>query len=386
MKEVYLDYAATTPCRPEVSEAMFAHQAAEYANPSSLHRYGQRAKQVLEQSRRKVAALLGATPETLVFTAGGTDSDNLAIQGVVQAAGDGRRHLITTAIEHHAVLHTFQHLEGQGYEVTYLPVDSEGIVKLDALAEALRPDTLLVSVMLANNETGAIQPVAEVARMAQAVGALVHTDAVQAVGKLPVNVEALGVDLLSLTAHKFYGPRGVGVLYMRAGTPVASLRFGGSQERKLCPGTENVAGIVGLTKALELSEQERPAETERLIDLADRLETGIFERVPGVARNGPPVGRRLPHILNMSFGRAEGESLLLMLDSQGIAVSTGSACASGAVDPSHVLLAMGVSRPRATGSLRFSLGKSTSADDIDYTLDVLVRAVETLRAMAPASR
>ena len=386
MRQVYLDYAATTPCHPEVSEVMTAHQGLPFANPSSLHSFGQRGKQALEQSRRKVAALLGATSDTVVFTAGGTDSDNLAIQGVVQAAGDGRRHLITTAIEHHAVLHTFEHLEGQGYEVTYLPVNNEGIVKLDALAEALRPDTLLVSVMLANNETGAIQPVAEVAKMAQSVGALVHTDAVQAVGKLPVNVEALGVDLLSLTAHKFYGPRGVGALYVRAGTPIAPLRFGGSQERKLAPGTENVAGIVGLAKAMELAEQERPAETERLIELADRLETGIFEQVPGVSRNGPPVGRRLPHILNMSFGRAEGESLLLMLDSQGIAVSTGSACASGAVDPSHVLLAMGVTRPRATGSLRFSLGRSTGMEDIDYTLDVLVRAVESLRAMAPVPR
>ena len=386
MREVYLDYAATTPCRPEVSEAMLAHQGASFGNPSSLHRYGQRSKQVLEQSRRKVAALLGAAPESVVFTAGGTDSDNLAIQGVAQAAGAGRRHLITTAIEHHAVLHTFEHLEGLGYEVTYLPVDAEGIVRLDALAEALRPDTLLVSVMLANNETGAIQPVAQVVELARPYGALVHTDAVQAVGKLPVQVEALGVDLLSLTAHKFYGPRGVGALYVRPGTPIAPLRYGGSQERKLHPGTENVAGIVGLATALELAERERADESERLRALAEHLEQGILARIPDVARNGPPAERRLPHILNMSFGRAEGESILLALDSQGIAVSTGSACASGAVDPSHVLLAMGLSRAQAAGSVRFSLGHSTTSEDIDYTLDVLARVIESLRAMAPAGR
>jgi cysteine desulfurase len=386
MQEIYLDYAATTPCRPEVSEAMAAFQGQEYGNPSSLHRYGQRSKRVLEQSRRSVAALLGVAPETLVFTAGGTDSDNLAIQGVALSAQEGRRHLITTAIEHHAVLHTMQHLESQGFDVTYLPVDAEGIVRLDALADALRPDTLLVSVMLANNEMGAVQPLEQVVELARPHGALVHTDAVQAVGKVPVDIEALGVDLLSLTAHKFYGPRGVGALYVRPGTPLLPVRFGGSQERGLNPGTENVAGIVGLTKALELAEQERPAETARLRGLAERLEAGILARISGATRNGPPVARRLPHILNMSFDRTEGESLLLALDSQGIAVSTGSACAAGATDPSHVLLAMGLSRAQAAGSLRFSLGRATDADAIDYTLDVLARAVESLRAMAPTRR
>jgi cysteine desulfurase len=386
MQEIYLDYAATTPCRPEVSEAMCAIQTEEYGNPSSLHRYGQRSKRALEQSRRQVAALLGIAPETLIFTAGGTDSDNLAIQGAAQAAAEGRRHLITTAIEHHAVLHTMQHLEGQGYEVTYLPVDAEGVVRLDALAEALRPDTLLVSVMLANNETGAIQPLAEIVELARPYGALVHTDAVQAVGKLPVDVEALGVDLLSLTAHKFYGPRGVGALYVRPGAPITPLRYGGSQEHKLHPGTENVAGIVGLTKALELAEQERPAEAERLRGLAERLEQGILARISDATRNGPPAERRLPHILNMSFGRVEGESVLLALDSQGIAVSTGSACASGAVDPSHVLLAMGVSRARAAGSVRFSLGRSSTGEEMDRTVDTLARVIESLRAMAPAKR
>lgn len=386
MREIYLDYAATTPCRPEVSEAMLAHQSDAYGNPSSLHRYGQRAKRALEQSRRQVAALLGAAPETLTFTAGGTDSDNLAILGVARAAGDGRRHLITTAIEHHAVLHTSQYLEQQGFEVTVLPVDAEGIVQLDALAKALRPDTLLVSVMLVNNETGAIQPVDEVVKLARPYGALVHTDAVQAVGKIPVDVGALGVDLLSLAAHKFYGPRGVGVLYMHPGTPLVPQRFGGSQERKLHPGTENVAGIVGLATALELAERERAAETERLRELAEQLESGILARIPDASRNGPPVERRLAHILNMSFGGVEGESVLLALDSQGIAVSTGSACASGATDPSHVLLAMGVSRARATGSVRFSLGHSTTAEHIEVTLSVLARVIESLRAMAPAAR
>lgn len=385
MREVYLDYAATTPCRPEVIEAMLPYFGPENANPSSLHRFGQRAKQALEQSRRQVASILGAPPEAIVFTAGGTDSDNLAIQGVVHAAKGQRRHLITTAIEHHAVLHTMEHLETLGYEVTYLPVDSEGILRLDALAQALRPDTLLVSVMLTNNETGAIQPLQQVVEMAHAYGALVHTDAVQAVGKIPVNVQDLGVDLLSLTAHKFYGPRGIGALYIRPGTPIEPLRYGGSQERGLNPGTENVAGIVGLATALALAERERPSETARLAKLSDRLEQGIYARIPGTARNGPPADRRLPHILNMRFERIEGESLLLALDSQGIAVSTGSACAAGAQDPSHVLLAMGLSRAEAASSLRFSLGYMTTEEDIGYTLDVLVRAVESLRAMAPAA-
>ncbi len=386
MRQVYLDYAATTPCRPEVSEAMQAIQGEAYGNPSSLHRFGQRSKQVLEQSRRQVAALLGAAPETLVFTAGGTDSDNLAIQGVARAAREGRRHLITTAIEHHAVLHTMQHLEEQGYEVTYLPVDAEGVVRLDALAEALRPDTLLVSVMLANNETGTVQSLAKIVEMARPYGARVHTDAVQAMGKLPVDVEALGVDLLSLTAHKFYGPRGVGALYVRPGTPIVPLRYGGNQEHKLHPGTENVAGIVGLATALELADKERPAEYERLQGLAERLEAGILARIADAKRNGPPAERRLPHILNMSFGRTEGESVLLALDSQGIAVSTGSACASGAVDPSHVLLAMGISREQAAGSVRFSLGRSTTAEEIAYTLETLERVIERLRAIAPAAQ
>lgn len=385
MKEIYLDYAATTPTRPEVIEAMVEHMAEPFGNPSSLHRYGQRAKRALEQSRRTVANLLGVAPATIYFTSGGTDSDNLAIQGAVQAGASERRHIITSTIEHHAVLHTCEHLEGQGYDVTYVPVRHDGILDLDALEAALRDDTLLVSVMLANNEMGAIQPVGEVVELARSRGALVHTDAVQAVGKLPVDIEELGVDLLSLTAHKFYGPRGVGVLYVRPGTPIVPTRHGGSQERQLCPGTENIAGIVGLAKALELALEELPEETVRLRALRDRLEAGVRERIEDTTLNGP-VEERLPHLLNMSFGRTEGESLLLALDSQGIAVSTGSACAAGSTDPSHVLMAMGMDRERAAASLRFSLGRDTTEEQIDRTLDVLVKVVESLRMLAPPVR
>ena len=383
MRQVYLDNSATTPVRPEVVAAMLPYLGEVAGNASSLHMFGQRAKRALEEARASVAAALGASPLEVYFTSGGTESDNQAIFGVAQALKDKGRHLITTRIEHHAVLHACQWLESQGYEVTYLPVDRQGVVDLTALREAIRPDTVLVSLMLANNEVGTVQPVQEAAAIAHERGTLLHTDAVQAVGKMPVDVNQLGVDLLSLTAHKFGGPKGVGALYVRRGTPITPLLRGGQQEGGLRPGTQNVAGVVALATALKLAVEELPSESRRLADLRDRLQAGIVERIGQVAINGHPE-RRLPNILNASFTGVEGESLLLALDVKGIAVSTGSACAAGSTEPSHVLRAMGLDPVLAQGSLRFSLGHATSREDVDYTLEALAEVVTTLRQVWPA--
>lgn len=381
MSRVYLDHAATTPVRPEVVEAMLPYLSEVAGNASSLHMFGQRAKRALEEARQTVAQALGSDPAEIYFTSGGTESDNLALKGVAHAYRERGRHLITAAFEHHAVLHTCQALEEEGYEVTYLPIDRQGLVDLNALSDQIREDTLLVSIMLANNEIGTIQPLAEIASIAREKGVLVHTDAVQAMGKIPVHVGELGVDLLSLTAHKFYGPKGIGALYIRRGTRLASLLHGGHQERAIRPGTENVAGAVALATALRLACQEMEEEGQRLAQLRDQLESGIRERIKDVRLNGHPQ-LRLPHILNMSFAGVEGESLLLALDMKGIAVSTGSACTAGSTDPSHVLLAMGLGRDLAQGSLRFSLGRDNDADDIAYVLDALVEIVSRLREVS----
>ncbi|MBC7237243.1 MAG: cysteine desulfurase [Chloroflexi bacterium] len=382
MRRVYLDHAATSPIRKEVLEAMCSAYTEVIGNASSLHTFGQQAKRTLEESRHRVASLLGADAKEIYFTPGGTVGDNLALRGVVKASAKPSPHIITSAIEHHAVLHTCHDLENQGVRVTYLPVSRTGIVDLQALEDALSSDTVLVSIMLANNETGTIQPLREVVELAHDRGVPVHTDAVQAIGKMSVDVDALGVDLLTLTAHKFNGPKGIGALYVRRDTPIAPILHGGHQERELCPGTENIAGVVGLAKALELAVAEMETESARLGTLRDRLERGLGQRIAGTALNGDPQ-HRLPNILNMSFAGTEGESLLLALDTQGIAVSTGSACSAGSTDPSHVLMAMGLGRNRAQASLRFSLGHGTSAEDIDYTIDQVAAAVEALRAIAP---
>ena len=382
MKKVYLDNAATTPARAEVLEAMMRSYKEIIGNASSLHMFGQEAKRALEKARRTVPRLLGADPEEIYFTTGGTQSDNLAVKGVARANGDRGRHVITSSIEHHAVFHSCQQLEEQGYEVTYLPVDRHGLVDLDVLANSIREDTILISIMLANNEVGTIEPLGEICAMAEEYGIPVHTDAVQAMGKRHVDVDALGVDLLSLTAHKFHGPKGVGVLFVRQGTRISPLLHGGHQERTLCPGTEDIPGIVGLETALELACGELDDTAERLTELRDQLQRGIEECIDDVELNGHPT-LRLPNILNMSFAGAEGESLLMALDTQGIAVSTGSACTAGSTDPSHVLRAMGVDRDRAQGSLRFSLGRENDAEQIAYVVDTLTEVVERLRELSP---
>jgi len=344
--------------------------------------FGQRAKRALEEARQSVARALGAHPKEIYFTSGGTESNNLAIKGVARANGDRGRHLITSPIEHHAVLNTLHHLETQGYEITYLPVDGQGIVDLNTLEHSIRNDTILISIMLANNEVGTIEPLFEIAALARRKGILLHTDAVQAVGKVPVDVDDLGVDLLSLTAHKLYGPKGTGALYVRQGTRIAPLLHGGHQERTMRPGTENIPGIVGLATATNLACHDLDSESAHLAGLRNRLERGIRDRIQDVRMNGHPE-LRLPNILNMSFARAEGESLLLALDLRGIAVSTGSACAAGSTEPSHVLRAMGVDSLLAQGSLRFSLGRDNDEDDIDYVLDSLAGIVPRLRELSP---
>ncbi len=383
MRQVYLDHAATTPVRAEVLAAMLPYFADHAGNASSLHQAGQRAKKALDESRDTVALALGVDPKEIYFTSGGTESDNQAIVGVARAQAQRGRHLITSTIEHHAVLNVCQWLEEQGYAVSYVRVDQQGLLDLQALQASMRPDTVLVSVMLANNEVGTIEPLAEIARLAHARGILVHTDAVQTVGKMPVRVDELGVDLLSLTAHKFCGPKGIGVLYVRRGTPIEPLLHGGHQEWALRPGTQNIPGIVGLATALRLATAELPVEAARLSALRDRLQAGILAQIPDVQVNGHPT-LRLPNILNVSFGGLEGEALLLALDIKGIAVSTGSACTAGSTDPSHVLQALGLERARADGSLRFSLGHTTTEEDIDYTLQTLVEVIGRLRSMLPA--
>ena len=382
MRKVYMDHAATSPVRPEVLAAMGPYFTDLMGNASSLHSFGQRSKRALEQSRQTVATAIGASPREVFFTAGGTASDNMAIIGAAYANKDRGKHLITSAIEHHAVLNTCHHLQTEGYDVTFVPVDRHGILELDCLKNSIRDDTIVISVILANNEVGTIEPVREIAAIAKSRGILLHTDAVQATGKIAIDVDELGVDLLSLTAHKFNGPKGTGALYIRLGTSVEPLLFGGHQERTMCPGTENIPGIVGLATALDLACSDLDAHSGRLAELRDRLEAGIRERIGSVKLNGHP-DLRLPNILNMSFAHVEGESLLMALDTRGIAVSTGSACTAGSQAPSFVLQAMGLDLLQAQGSLRFSLGYGNDETDVDYVVDNLAEIVARLREMSP---
>jgi cysteine desulfurase len=378
---VYLDHNATTPPAPEVVEAMVRALGDLFGNASSIHAYGQSAKAALDDARTEVARLIAAEPGDIVFTAGGTEADNLALRGVVDATGPSRTRVIVTAVEHEAVLNTARALGRRGTPVTILPVDDEGVVRLSVFEDALGSDVAVASVILANNETGVIQPIEELARQARARRVVFHTDAVQAVGKIPVDVAALGVDLLSLSAHKFGGPKGVGALWVRRGTPMAGVITGGRQERNRRAGTENVPAIVGLGAAARLARAKLAEESTRQTRLRDHLEAGILATVPGTAVNGGGA-RRVPNTTNIAFGKVEAESLLIALDLDGIAVSTGSACSSGTLEPSHVLRAMGLPPARVQSSLRFSVGVTTTADDIARVLAMLPALVQRLRAVS----
>lgn len=380
---IYLDHNATTPLDPTVLEAMMPYLTENFGNASSIHSAGKKARTAIESAREKIAEILGAKPREIIFTSGGTESDNLAIFGVIKALEKvGKKHIITSAIEHHAVLEPVNYLKKQGYDVTIVGVDKKGQVNPDEVEAAIRPDTALVSIMYANNETGIIQPLEEIGKICKQKGVVFHTDAVQATGKIPVNVDKLNVDLLSLTAHKFYGPKGIGALYIRAKTPILPMLYGGSHERKMRPGTENIAGIVGLAKALELAVEKMQSESESLANLRDYLEKLIIEKVGHVSINGKD-SPRVPNTTSINFHFIEGESVILFLDSKGICVSSGSACASQSLEPSHVLTAMGVPPEIAQGSVRFSLGKSNTKEQIEYVADALAEIVPRLREMSP---
>ncbi len=382
MRKVYLDNAATTALSPRVLEAMLPYFTQHYGNPSSVHAFGREAKQGLDKARDQVAKALHCDPSEVIFTGCGTESDNTVLLGVAQRYGNKGKHIITTNVEHHAILHTCEYLEKQGYSVTYLPVDQDGLVTAEQVAAAIRPDTILVSIMFANNEVGTIMPIQEIGAVCKEKGVLFHTDAVQAVGHIPVDVQAMHIDMLSLSAHKFHGPKGVGALYCRKGIRLPSYIMGGAQEKGRRAGTENVAGIVGLGAAIELATEQLEENRAKMTALRDRLMTGIQARISEVKLNGHPTNR-LPNNVNFSFKYIEGESILLMLDMNGIAASSGSACTSGSLDPSHVLLALGLPHEIAHGSVRLTLGDETTEEDIDYTIDVLEKTVARLRAMSP---
>ncbi len=379
MRRIYLDNAATTAVSPEVMEAMLPYFTGVYGNASSIHAFGREAKRAIETARRQVMkALHAAAPQEIYFTAGGTEIDNWAIKAVALAKGTG--HIITTAIEHHAVLHTCQWLQKQGFDVTYLPVDEYGRVTEAQVEKALREDTILVSVMAANNEVGTLQPIAEIGKICRERGVLFHTDAVQAMGAIPIDVQAMHIDLLSLSGHKLHGPKGAGALYVRKGVKLDAYLHGGAQERGFRAGTENVPAIVGLGKALEIAQAHIADNAARMTALRQRLIDGLMERVPGTRLNGHPT-ERLPGNANLSFDKVEGEALLLRLDLMGVAGSSGSACTSGTLDPSHVLLALGLTQAQANGALRLTIGTDTTQEEIDQVLEILPPIVEDLRRM-----
>lgn len=381
VRRVYLDHSATTPVRAEVLAVMMPYFAQAFGNASSIHRWGREARVAVETAREKVAYLLGGDPSEIVFTSGGTEADNLALRGAAWSLKQKGNHIITTTIEHHAVLHTCESLEKEGFQVTYVPVDKYGMVDPESVAAAITPSTILISVMHGQNEVGTIQPIAEIGRIAKERGVTFHTDAVQSAGKVPLDVKKMNVDLLTLSSHKLYGPKGVGALYIRKGTKVAAQITGGAHERGKRAGTENVAGIVGFGEACYLAKQELPFEPKRLEKLRDRLVSGILSKIPDTVLNGHPT-IRLPHNANVSVKYVEGESMLLNLDLMGIGASSGSACTSGSLEPSHVLLAMGVPHEVAHGSLRMTLGRMNTEDDVDYVLQVLPPIVEKLREMS----
>jgi cysteine desulfurase len=382
-RTIYLDHAATTPTDGAVVEAMLPYFGECYGNPSSIYRLGRSALEALDDSRSLVADVLGCSPKEIIFTGGGSESDNLAIKGAAlaaQRAGKGQ-HIITAATEHHAVLHACEYLAEFGFDLTVLPVDGDGLVRPDDLRAAIRPDTVLATIMYANNEIGTVQPIAELGAICRERGVLFHTDAVQAAGALPLDVNALNVDLLTLTAHKFYGPKGVGALYVRRGVQLVGQINGGGQERRRRAGTENVPGIVGFATALRLAEERRAGYVEHCTALREQLIAGIAVRVGDVRLNGHAT-ERLPNNVNVSIAGTEAESLLMLLDQQGICASSGSACTSGSLEPSHVLRALGLDDDAAHASLRLTVGKDTTADDVEHVLDVLSPMVEKLRSVS----
>jgi cysteine desulfurase len=391
MKRVYLDFNATTPVEPEVLDAMLPYFSAEFGNAASIHTPGQRARAAVETAREHVAALIGSRPQEIVFTSGGTESDNHAIFGVVAQpilavrGAENGKHIITTAIEHEAVLNTCQALEKEGVRVTYLPVNRQGQIDIGELRRAISKETVLITIMHANNELGTLQPLEEIGRIASEADVCFHTDAVQSVGKIPIDVNVLQVDLLSLSAHKLYGPKGIGALYIRGGTRLRQLLYGGHHQRGFRPGTENVAGIVGLGKASEIARKSLVEDAPRISALRDKLQQGLLDSVPQSRVNGG-AAPRTPNTTNLVFPGVEGEALLIALDLKGLACSTGAACSSGAVEPSHVLTAIGLPPEDARASLRFSLGRHTTSADIDFALNVVPAAVAQLRELSPTYR
>ena len=379
---VYFDHAATTPVRKEVLEEMLPYFSDRFGNASTVYSIGRQSKKAVEEARERVAKALNADIREIFFTGSGTEADNWAIKGVAYANRSKGKHIITTSIEHHAVLHTCQYLEKEGFEVTYLPVDKEGLINIEDLKAAIKPDTILITIMFANNEIGTIQPIQEIGKIAKERGIYFHTDAVQAVGNIKIDVNALNIDLLSLSAHKFYGPKGIGALYIRKGVKIAAFMHGGAQERGRRASTENVPAIVGLGKAIEIAHLKIDEYNKHLIELREKAYNEIMDKIPFVRLNGHR-NSRLPGNLNFSFEFVEGESLLLMLDMKGICASSGSACTSGSLDPSHVLLAIGLPHEIAHGSLRLTFGEGNTIEDVEYLMSVLPDIVERLRDMSP---
>lgn len=382
MSRIYLDHAATTAVRKEVLDTMLPCFSQNYGNPSSIYEIAREAKSLIDNARKQVATAIGAEEKEIYFTAGGSESDNWAIKGIAESYKDKGKHIITSSIEHHAVLHTCQYLEKNGYEVTYLPVDEDGKIRIEDLEKAIRPDTILISIMFANNEIGTLQPIKEIGEIAKKHKIIFHTDAVQAVGHVKIDVKQMNIDMLSLSAHKLYGPKGIGALYVRKGIKLKSYIHGGAQERGIRAGTENVPGIVGLGKAIELATAEMDQENKRLIKLRDEIIDGILNNIPYTRLNGHRTDR-LPANVNISFEFIEGESILLLLDMNGIYASSGSACTSGSLDPSHVLLAIGLPHEKAHGSLRMTLGIENTEEDVKKLLEVLPGIIKRLRDMSP---
>lgn len=382
MKRIYFDHAATTPTDKTIANAMLEYMTTKFGNPSSVHSFGREVRKEVSEARENIAALINANANEIFFTSGGSESDNFALKGIAFANKNKGNHIITTQIEHHAILHTCQWLEKQGFDVTYLPVDEDGMISLDELKAAITDKTILISIMFANNEVGTIEPIKEIGAIAKERGVYFHTDAVQAVANVEIDVQDMNIDLLSLSGHKFYGPKGIGAIYIRRGVKIQPVQLGGAQERNMRAGTENVPAIVGLGMAAQLAKRDFVEKNAHLIALRDKLIKGIQEQIPDIKLNGHPT-KRLPGNVNFSFRYIEGESLLLSLDMKGIAASSGSACTSGSLDPSHVLLAMGLIHEIAHGSLRISLGRDNTEEDIDYTLEVLPQIIARLRSMSP---
>ena len=379
---VYLDHAATTAARPEVVEAMLPYFTEKYGNPSSIYSLGSETKAAITHAREIMAKSIGTTSENIYFTAGGSESDNWALVATAEAYASKGKHIITSKIEHHAILHTCDYLVSRGYEITYIDVDENGVIKLDQLKAAIRPDTILISVMFANNEIGTIQPIEEIGAIAKAHGILFHTDAVQAYCQVPIDVDKMHIDMLSISGHKINGPKGIGFLYIRKGVKIRSFIHGGAQERKRRAGTENVPSIVGLGKAVEMAVADMEERTSKEIELRDRMIDAIYKRIPYARLNGDRT-RRLPNNVNFSFQFVEGESMLIMLDMAHICASSGSACTSGSLDPSHVLLAIGLPHEIAHGSLRLTLGYDNTQEEIDGVVDEIEKIVARLRSMSP---